>query len=285
MVPPAVQEREAAEAQVGIRFRVQFRCKWSLDLNPLTQFLSTLGSLNWSRAVNGPTASPSSVTYNFTLAVPYGRVYGAASATIKHLAPFTCQAINTLESSSPQSYNPGEIPCGRVIDGSWKELVSIPVNTISGSWDGITYQINPLILPVDISRGANEGIYQVQSLDTKSQVSRTSSTVFGEDISVMYTPSGNSAAMELCLNIPGVEVTSNPQNVSVDAWKKILGVKISYGTSFTITPGQASYDYGRACFAIDYNWPGSNSAPTVSLSTTQAPTLSNLSYQGFTIST
>ncbi|MBX2995532.1 MAG: hypothetical protein KF681_11945 [Bdellovibrionaceae bacterium] len=235
------------------------------------------GSLSWQTQIS------SSVELQFEMKVPYGRIHRLSSGLIRGLTPYTCQFIPGLMNSSPFAYNKGEIPCGAIIDQNWKQLAVIPVDPVMGNSDGFNYQVSGFNVPVWIARAQRAGTYAEANLDTKTVQSRTSSTVFGDDVSLRYAPSGSSARFELCMNLPGSTVTSNRQTISAKASKKVLGVKISYASDFDVDMGGVNYDYARGCFAADFGWQGSSLSPTLQLTTTQAPYLANAVHGGLKI--
>lgn len=241
--------------------------------------LKTLdGEVKWNPSENG---LPSSL--DFEVKIPYGRVFGMSSKIVKGVLPFACQLVPGITNSSYSSYERGEIPCGGIVDNSWKQLLVVNVDPMSGKSDGFDYRTGGANFPVYLSRTQNSGDYTETDLDSKSSVSRRSSTKFGEDVSLRFNPSGQSAAIELCLNVPGATVRSTSQTVYAKASKKVIGIKLSYDSDFAVNPGQARFDYARGCFQIDLGYTGLISAPTVQLKTTKNPALSNASYAGLNI--
>ncbi|MBX3017344.1 MAG: hypothetical protein KF767_05600 [Bdellovibrionaceae bacterium] len=245
---------------------------------PAASLKTVDGEVKWNPSSE---ALPSSL--DFEVKIPYGRVFGMSSKIVKGVLPFSCQLIPGITNSSYKSYEKGEIPCGGIIDGNWKQLLMVNVDAMSGKSDGFDYRVGAVNFPVWLSRDQRAGDYNESDLDTKSSVTRRSSKHFGEDVSLRFNPSGSKAAIELCLNVPGSTVTSNRQTVWSKASKKILGIKLSYDSDFDINPGQARFDYARGCFQIDLGYTGLTSAPTVALKTTKNPALANASYAGLNI--
>lgn len=246
---------------------------------PASQLKTLDGQVKWTPSADG---LPSSL--DFEVKIPYGRVFDMSSKIVKGVLPFSCQLIPGITNSSYGSYVKGEIPCGGIVDQNWKQLLVVNVDPMSGKSDGFDYQVGAVNFPVWLSRDQRAGDYTESDLDSKSASrSRRSSKAFGEDVSLRFNPTGARAAIELCLNVPGTTVTSTRQSVWAKAAKKVLGIKLSYSSDFDITPGQASFDYGRGCFQIDLGYTGLTSAPTVALKTTKNPALANSSYAGLNI--
>lgn len=236
------------------------------------------GSLQWGE----PVQAEDSQTFAFEMKIPFGRVYEAAAAATRALAPYACQ-VEGVEAQNPLSYADGEIPCGQIQSEQWKRILNVDVPAYSGQHGDFQVFVNGLNVPVYLSRAARQGTYSESTLDKKAVESKTSSARFGRDVSVRFSPKDSSARLDLCVNVPGTAITAPAQDISAKASGEVLGVKISYGSSFTVTPGQASFDYGRGCFAADFGWKGQNLAPEISFSATTAPYLSNVTYEGLDI--
>lgn len=240
------------------------------------------GELSWV-APSGASSDATDLRYDFELKVPFGKVYSAASLVTRTLAPYACQPVEGISNSSPSDYKAGEIPCGQILTGEWKQLMAIPILPFQISAGGFLISVDPLIVPILVSRNTHQGNYSEDSLDEKGSVQRLSSANFGDDISVRYTPDGTRAKLEMCLNIPGVDITSPAQNVRVTASKYVVFGRVYDTSTFTVTPGQASFDYGRGCFAVDFGWTGDQLTPSIHFSATQAPRLSNVNYAGLQV--
>lgn len=240
---------------------------------------SSQGDLEWKTA--GDQAQ--GLRYSYTLKIPYGRVYGTLSKLTHWMAPYACQWTDIVQSSSASSYAKGEIPCGAVLDANWKQVLALKVDPMSGTSSGVNYSITGATVPVYMSRGTYTGNYTEASLDSKKSVQRASSRKFAEDISLRFTPNGKTSQLEMCANVPGTAVSARTTTIHATAWKRVLGIKISEGSDFTIHPGMASFEYGRACFAVNFGWADKALAPTVQLVSTQKPVLANVKYEGLTV--
>lgn len=233
------------------------------------------GSVSWT--------ANSELELEFETKIPFGRIFKMSSDVVKGLLPYSCQFITGLTNSPITTYKKGEIPCGGVIDQSWKQLLVVTVEGRSGHSSGFDYSVSGAKIPVWISRIQRSGSYSESNLDTKTLLTRPSSRNFGEDISLRYVPAGANARLELCMNIPGTTLTSSDQRIHASAWKRVLGVKLSYGSDFEMSPGQAQFDYARGCFAMDFGWTGTSTAPQIQLKTTELPALANARYEGLNI--
>lgn len=233
------------------------------------------GELSWSSI-----SASEDIELSYQMKIPFGRVYKLASIATRVMSPFVCQWTPGVENESPLAYRTGEVPCGKFVDGNWKQIVNVPVEPYYDIVEGFQVYVSGANIPVLLSRSSRQGSYQESSLTTKSTVTQTSSASFGDDVSIRYVPQGTSARLEVCMNIPGATVTSSTQEVWAKAWKNVLGVKVSYDSTLTVNPGLASFDYARGCFAADLGWKGQSLSPAINFTTTQAPYLSNVSYAG-----
>jgi len=216
--------------------------------------------------------------------IPYGRIYSAASSVVRLMAPQACQIVPGIQNSAPSAYNPGEIPCGVIQDSNWKQLIDLQVPSQFIQAGGFNIVTSYTDVPVMLSRSTRSGNYQQPDLDSKTNATFSSSSNWGDDVAVLYKPSGDDAHMEICVNVPGGEVTAPQRYISATADQWILGIDISYGSWFTVTPGNATYDYGRACLNADVSWSAQGwFTPFVNFSVKTAPYLQNVSYQGLNI--
>lgn len=236
---------------------------------------SKQGNISWQEKSD----ADKNLRLSFEMKIPFSKVYSAGSHLVRNLAPYTCQVISGIDKDAPGNYAKGETPCGHIIDENWKSLLIVPVEGYSGEKSGFQVQVSGTQIPVWLSRRQASGLYQEDSLDDLKSVTRSSSQDFGEDISLRYRPDGNAMQMEICLNIPGGQVKGTSQSIHASASRRVLGVKLGYSSDFEVTPGHATYEYGRACFAAGLD----RSSQVLSLSTTQAPYLNAVSYAGLNI--
>lgn len=223
--------------------------------------------------------------FSFEMKVPFGAIHRMGSKLIKFAAPFSCQFAPGISHGSPLDYRDGEIPCGGIIDQNWKQLMVINIDPISGVANDFNYSFSGVSLPVYLNRQALSGSYSEFDLTQRSVVNRSSSLKYLEDISLKYTPEGTRAKFELCLNFPGAQIKSSSQVVSGKTSKKVLGVKLSYGTDFDIYPGQASFDYARGCFQVELGTVDGQLSPELQILATEPPHLANAVYAGVQIKT
>lgn len=236
------------------------------------------GILDWY--VN--TFGNGSKTYYFEVKIPFGRVYKSASKVVRTMAPKACEWIDGIQKSDSSAYNGWEIPCGQIMDSNWKQIIDLNVPGQFIQSNGFNITIWGTNLPILFSRSTRQGMYN--QLGIEGDTSRMSSFNWGDDIALLYRPGGDNAHVELCVNIPGGEVTAPNRTVYAKAEKWILGVPIVFNSGFNIRPGSASWDYGRACGAADISWKNKGwFTPSVDFSVSTAPYLSNVSYQGLDI--
>jgi hypothetical protein len=242
---------------------------------------SSEGEIAWAKTQD----DAGGLHFAFAMKVPFGKVYKTLSTVTRWMAPYACKWVDPVQMSPIASYETGEIPCGLIVDSHWKQLFAITLNPLSGSSDGFKYQIgsSAIVLPIDLSREAGSGNYSEASLDTRTTVTRASSKNFGEDISLRYTPDNSATRLEMCLNLPGTTIKGPEIEIHAKASKRILGIDINESSDLKIDPGQASYDYGRSCVAVDFGWVANATAPSLGLKVTQAPMLSHVSYSGLSI--
>lgn len=247
--------------------------------NPAVKISTSLGSLAYkiqSQDSNG-------VTYSYDLSIPYGRVFKTASSIARVMTPNACRWVKGIKKETSQDYRDGEIPCGEIIGSNRKEIVRLNIPNYSDTHSGFKVAVDGFKLPVYMSRTARRGSYQESTLDQLGVQKLTSSAKFGDDISLRYVPGSDKARFDLCLNIPGIEVSAATTKIHAKASKKIIGIKLSYSSSFTVDPGQAVYDYGRGCFAANVNWTSAQTSPQIKLSATTKPYLQNVTYKGLHI--
>lgn len=265
------------QTQTGQEFN-NLTSQSSMIKAPQSRIATSDGIVSWTT-----TDTAVNVELNFDLKIPFGRVYRAASTVVKWVAPMLCQAMPGIEVSPISSYRAGEIPCGTVTGSNYKEILQINANGQSGSADGFDYSVSGFNLPVLVDRNQKTGNYSEASLDSKTTVNRQTSVNFGDDISIRFTPSGQNGKWEICANIPGTTVTSNPTTLYASAKKNLWLFDLNFGSSLNVTPGHATYDYGRACFAVDFGWAGPGKYIKVAAVPTVNPHLVNASYGGLNI--
>lgn len=236
------------------------------------------GEISWESKANGQGA-----TFTYDLKIPYGRLYTVASRVVDFISPRTCQNINSLQSDHHSKYNGGEVPCGKIIDDQWKELVAFDFEETATVKSGYTITVKPFQFPVWLHRTSLSGVYTESDLEFKQQIPKTSSQKFAQDISVKWTPTGKGLNMGLCLNIPGGRLSAPTRTVYANAKKKTWYGKFSATSGFEITPGSATWEYGRGCFAIDLDTANLSDVGAVKVVATQAPYLHKLTYSGLKI--
>ncbi len=241
------------------------------------------GELSWSPQGAISIGSSAPLEFSYELKIPFAHVYSAASVATRLLSPMACQGVQGIDKELPNRYANGEVPCGQIIDGQWKRLLSVSVDPFYDNHEGFDVYVTGANIPVYLSRQARQGIYVESDLGSRGEVSKYSSSKFGEDISVKFSPTGAAAQLELCANVPGGEVTAPNQVVNAKAWRKVWGYKASYDSNFTISPGVARFDYGRGCIAANFGWSGADLIPALNFSVTKAPFVSNASYSGLYI--
>lgn len=242
-----------------------------------TQNLKTAnGELQWKSLTS---ATRKKLSYQ--LQIPYGRIYGVLSPAVRLSVPWVCSLIPEIQSHHPFAYTKAEIPCGRIISNDWKEVYRFETPAISEKSSQFEYSVSSTIAPILLHRGAYSGKYSESSLDVKGNVERTSSLTFGEDISLKYNPENSGAKLGVCVNIPGQLISSTPVTVTAKGKANILGLKPSYGSDFTVTPGFAKFDYGRTC--VDLSLQIDGLIPTLNANVTVPPYLSNAQYSGLKI--
>jgi hypothetical protein len=222
-------------------------------------------------------------TLFFDVSIPFARVYQASDTAIRLMAPLACTALPELERESPLAYRPGEIPCGRFASDGWKRLMNVSVEPTQGTESGFRYTVSGTTLPVWISRDQRSGTYIESNLTTRTEISRSSSTQFGRDVSVRFDPQGQSALWTACANLPGATVTSPATVISAKAERNILGFRASYGSEFDVQPGRVTYDYARACLQTRISWPTTQLAPVVQTSLLAPPAVVSAQYEGLRI--
>lgn len=241
---------------------------------------TSAGQLDYytTRFLNG------SETLHFEMKIPYGRVYREASKIVRLMQPQACQWISGIYSNDPSQYNTWEIPCGQILDGQWKKVIDVNVPPMYMEPGGFHVSVYGTNFPVKLSRSTLSGTFQQKDLDTKTDRAMVSSPNFGDDVFLLFRPSGDNARVELCLNVPGGQVTSDARSVWAHAEKWVAGVYFGYDSSFNISPGAANWDYGRTCVAADVSWATRGwFTPSVNFSVLQAPYLKNVNYQGLHI--
>lgn len=221
-----------------------------------------------------------STEFDIKMDIPFGRVYSALSSVIRDSIPKICKLTPDIYSGNSDAYKVGEVPCGTPYSEHWKKIADISIDEFNKSGSTET-KVWGFSLPILLSRTQYQGYYKEARLDNRSEQNLLSSKALGEDISIRYSPDGQSSRTELCLNIPGVAVRAPEVNVKARVRKKILGVRVSKTADFGVNPGQARYDYGRACFALDLGWTRAGVASK--LIATEKPYLSGAKHEKFNI--
>lgn len=221
-----------------------------------------------------------STEFDINMNVPFGRVYSALSSFVRDIAPKVCKLSPDLQADGENAYAKGEIPCGTPYSRDWKKITHISIDEFNKSGSTET-KVWAFDLPILLSRMQYQGYYNEARLDNRRQEKLLSSKELGEDISLRYVPNGQSSRTELCMNIPGVAIRAPEVNVKARVRKKVLGIRISKTADFGVNPGQAKYDYGRACFALDLGWTRAGVASK--LVATEKPHLMNIKHEKFNI--
>lgn len=267
----------------------KFQTHFGEEFNGLTTASSSIQSPNAKIATSDGSIGwvtdnlEKSINLNIEMKVPFGRVYRSASKIIKWTSPLACQPIDGVETSSPDKYRDGEIPCGSVNGSNQKEIMQISVPGMNGKKEGFDYNVSGITLPILLDRNQKSGSYSEASLDSKSTVSRQSSTQFAEDLSIRFVPSGESSRWEICANVPGTVISSQKTKVSAGASRNFGLFKAKFSASFNVDLGQASFDYARSCLAADFKWGSHSLQPELATSVTVNPYLSGAHYSGLNI--
>ncbi len=229
-----------------------------------------LGKLSWDHT----TDADGKVELSYDLKIPYGRVYSVLSNSLTYLLP-------QLQTPG-QAYNSYEVPVGRIVDNSWKEMYVYNVENYEGVQSGYTITVDAFQVPVWLSRQTRQGIYTEDNLDAKSVIQKTSSAKWGDDISLRWTPLNGSAKLEMCMNIPGGALTVPQRSIHARARKKTWYGQFSVSSDFTVNAGRIDWDFGRGCF-MAYHMSLPDGQDLLQISATQAPYLSNVKYAGLTV--
>jgi hypothetical protein len=232
-----------------------------------------------------PTTGNIDLYYQANIKIPYGWVYEAASLAVKAAEPLACQFGGVETEASPYTaYASGEIPCGKIVGNGFKEVDSVTIPGYYKKSGPITLQSDSATVGVLISRQQFTGSYQEPRLDSRSTETLTTSPNFGDDISVQWDPSadGMSTVLHLCAAMPGVQATVTPFAISAKATLQEL-LKITVGSKFDISPGQAQFNYARGCFSTTIAFASGALVPTISFAVDQDPVVDGATYSGLEI--
>jgi hypothetical protein len=236
---------------------------------------TSLGKLDWDDVkINND-----NVELVYDLQIPFGRVYKTVSKVMDLMTPRLCESMN----STGQNYRAGEVPCGRIIDNNWKELTVVNIERSESVNSGYNVTVDAFNVPVWLSRTTRQGNYVERDLDVRRDVQKTSSAQFAKDLSLKWTPSNNAVKMEMCMNIPGGTLTAPKFNVNARARKKTWYGHFSTSSGFEVTPGSATWEFGRGCFEVNYIHAQGMEDSQLVLKTTKAPYLSGVQYKGLNI--
>ncbi len=188
--------------------------------------------------------------YTLDVEIPYTRVLKPLSDLVRKYAPQVCKIANFAYAGDGVYHNE-ELPCGHPnSDGIWKHIFDVNIQGLNG-WSGdVYYDLYGFNVSLMIGRTNQQGLYTEDSLDNKGNQVFTSSKTLGEDVSFRFRPHGNYADFDVCMNIPGLTITTPPIYIPGNAYKKILGVSITLDANMELKPGIVSYQYIRQCFSV-----------------------------------
>lgn len=258
---------------------------------------SALQRLNW-REVPDPTEllssdylsgilgqSPPQVTdrnIEFDLQIDYNFLFRPLSKVITHVARKACDMIDVPKEGNKNRYRSGELPCGTIVDEQWKQVYTVDVPQYDGEASGFKLKIDPLQLPIYIGRATRQGTYIESTLDNLGDDSLLSSHEFGKDISLRYRPSGDHAEIDVCLNMPGMDITIPQRRVRATAKKKIIWT-VSMSSDFDVWPGTVKFDYLRSCATTKISFDPHTLRPKVELQKMEYPRFSEPQLSGMRI--
>lgn len=219
----------------------------------------------------------------FDLDIPYGTAFQNLSTGLNEIIPRACEPINSILKELPDRYNPGEIPCGKIINNNWKELTSINVPKYKDKHYGFEVRTDSFKAPIRIRRNQRTGSYNERSLDTKKNEKMTSSREFGKDISLRYDPRIDSGLLEVCINLPGFEIQVPERKVKAKAKRKVIGINISHSETFEIDFGTARFDMSRVCLGTIVTIDPDTYKPHFEITGLVYPALQNITHNGMKI--
>lgn len=224
--------------------------------------------------------------FETTIQIPYGYILDALSVATRFVAPYACQWRGVEFEKNPASvYSRNEIPCGKLLSNGYKQVAVIDVPETRNEKGSTMTSISAVQLPIWVSRFQYSGVYQERRLDSGQVESISSSPNFGDDISLRFEPNGSTGRIHLCAALPGVEVTTPPQQVRAKASYKALGVKVGESTKFNVTFGKAKFDYARGCLATDIQFDPGSFIPQLKLEVTEKPKVAGAVHWGLDIET
>ncbi|MBU6376820.1 MAG: hypothetical protein KGQ59_12535, partial [Bdellovibrionales bacterium] len=118
-------------------------------------------------------------------------------------------------------YRCGEFPIGRVVSGSSKLLMRIPIPAQRGSEDGVSYSTQASTASVFIDRQQIQGSIPLESLDSLSQAWVPVSSGLGDTYFLKLDPRGGELMSSICIGVPGIQARIPRVNIDGKMTKQI----------------------------------------------------------------
>ncbi len=190
--------------------------------------------------------------------------------------PQICSRLG-LPASPADQYKKGELPCGKIVDGNWKQVHIYKLPKIKESENGIKIKVDSFDIPIYLSRQQRQGRYVEADLDGQKPVQKLSSLEFMKDVSVRYVPYEDKSYFQVCFNIPGADISTPKVKFKGKAKKKIghFG-HIHADAKMEGKFGDAKFDYARSCVTAFIKLDEKTLKPVIEIKEIQKPVFSNV---------
>jgi len=234
----------------------------------------------------GLSTSLPAVRFSTSLDVEFGDIARALSLGEK-LARVAAWKVPDCSTPSPDfrsyetRYSCNEIPFGKIQDAQSKLIENFVIDPMSGSENGVSYQVSGTTVPLILKRQQYAAIDGIQHLDVNATQLLNVEEDILKNIYYRFSVEGGRLYTDVCLFSPGLTVRSTAQNIHVDAKKKVLFFYLRGSADIRIDPGTLSFSKAKVCTKFETSI--ANNKVDFKFKQIEAPVFTNLAHNGLDI--
>lgn len=255
----------------------------SIDLKTYLAELEAIPAESNTSRVSGE----AKVQFVKDFAIPFGtvsKVLGYGESLAKTMIWPACNTgFQAYLPQNPSPYACGELPLGKVLSSSEKELLVVPFEGLSGEMDGVEYTVSDAVVPVRMARLQRSSQESLNLLDTKSISSHVVPSELLEATYFRLRPKGGELEVDICFYSPGLEIYSQTTQIGVRAKKDVLFLDLKGSADITVNPGRMKFDSARVCATLSAQV-SPDGKTKVQIKNVQAPLFKGLMHEGLKVS-
>jgi hypothetical protein len=199
-------------------------------------------------------AGPAKVSFQANLNADFGdaaKILNGGEKLVKAaMWPVDCARVGTILDLRPENkqYECGEVPYGKILDNKRKEVFVFDFEGLNGKENGVEYRVSKATIPLILMRDQQAGSSSLVKLTTNKLEGVSIPQEIMESIYYRLSPENGTLRSDICAFIPGLELGSTEQKVTVHAQKKVLWIiKLKGSADIHVQPGTMSFKSAKVC--------------------------------------